>query len=186
MTAARYYRVDRTTGRVLNVEKFDPEAGLPLAENVELVACDSERGRTLSWTGPVPATLAERKDALKRRVAAEADARRAQGCVFDFGGETGRRRLDLRSAADKLNWTALRLEAGIRIADGDGAATTLVRDADDNPAFPVSWNSVKAFTAALLGWDEKIRQAKWSLDEAIDAARDSDALDRIDLGEGWP
>jgi len=131
------------------------------------------------------AEFEEARAAARDRVREQFAAVTRAGFAYDFGVAIGTRRLDMRNADDKGNWTLLLLKCQGMIAAGAGAATVQIR-AQDNSTFEVSAADAATAMQAMLGWGGDIYTRKWALDDEIAGASSSDELAAIDVAAGWP
>lgn len=136
------------------------------------------------FTAPI-VPLDDVKAAKKAEIKAVQTGRFAAGWTHDFGA-AGVHTLDLRPGTnDKSNWTLLLIKTQGMIGAGFGAAPVSLRTAADE-LITITANEANAAMTAFLAWGEALLSHKWELDDAVDAAANTQAVAAIDAGAGWP
>lgn len=138
--------------------------------------------RSLSMTSP----LRERRIADVNRAY---ERRLAQGfSVGSFEGQPEAETLQCRNELDRTNWLGLVVKCQFAIAQGYGdvlEAGTRLR-CSSNRMYQVTPNDALGRMAVLLGAADAAQQHWWDLKDQCRTATSREALEAIEIDEGWP
>lgn len=139
---------------------------------------EEEAAILADWAVADPDALENRRVGKLAQVYAKSGSVFEKGFSFDFG-KTGVRRLDCRSADDKVNWLLLLIQVRELIAAKVTDDVPLI-DADNN-IFAAPPEIVEAALIAMRLWGAKSIFTARRIKDAVLAAPDPDALAKIDI-----
>lgn len=134
-----------------------------------------------------PLTLEERKERMRRAVAAELDKRLTAGYSHNFGGEIGVKILQTRNIDDRTNWMTSQASYSAAVAAGPEVAAVMGANfrTEDNVNIVLSYADGLNVLLAMAAWGAALYARSWELKDTITAAADDAALDAIDITSGW-
>lgn len=126
----------------------------------------------------------ERREALKKAVDAERDARIAVGMPYTFPDGEGT--VQLRHERDITNVIGVGTSGLMLTSAGDTETTIGFRDQED-VTHPLTGAQAQALGQAVMAWISAHYAAAWAHKDALDRlAEAGDGLDAYDMGTGWP
>ena len=146
-------------------------------------------------------SIANRKATMRAAVGAELNRQYAQGFAYDFGVNTaanearlpdgttepaGVRTLQLRTAFDRSQWSAVAQAAQSYIAQGQPNEPMRPLRTLDDARVTVTAGEAFAAMMALQTWAGATLEHSWDLKDAIESASTHADLDVIDIQANWP
>lgn len=183
---ANFKQIVDTNGALISIQRLSDNAHIPIdpanRDYAEYHAWVSAGG--IPDAPPVP-TLDELKALKAADVDAKVDAMFQAGFPVPSGSMAGEV-LQIRNNTDRTNWLTSQAAYSMAVASGQGATLGAVFRTTSNTTFTLTFSEGLGVLLNMAAWGQSVYGCSWTLKDAIKDAADLDALDALDLTQGWP